>query len=104
MKKIGSQKSKNNILISKSAKLKKKDNKNNQPKIIQKLIDKTDNENTKKSDTMLSLSKEDIEINNNNQFINVTSSSSCSNVINDFLKIKECSIVKYGIKISTDKI
>ena len=105
MKKIGSQKNKNNILISKSAKLKKKDNKNNQPKIIQKLIDKSDNENTKKSDTMLSLSKEDIEINNNNnQFINVALSSSCSNVINDFLKIKECSIVKYGIKISTDKI
>ena len=107
MKKIGSRKSKKNISIYKNIKLNKKEIENNKSKIIQKIIDKSENEISKKSDTMLSISKEDIDLNNNNnnnQFLNIATSLSCSNIINNFLKIKECSIVKYGIKISTDKI
>ena len=114
MKKTGTKKIikiKSNLKSAKS--LKKNTNKNNKSKVIQKIIpkitskiiDNSDNENSKKSETFLSQSKEDNNeiINNNNQFLNLTASS-CSNVINEFLKIKECSIVKYGIKISTEKI
>ena len=68
-----------------------------------KTIDKIDNDLSKISDTLLSQSKEEQEKIIDEKDINITSST-CTNVINEFLKIKECSIVKYGIKISTDKI
>ena len=52
---------------------------------------------SKKSDTMISQSHEE----NENLFLE---SPSCNDVINEFIKIKGCSILKYGIKISTEKI
>ena len=56
----------------------------------------SDNDSSKKSDTMISQSHDEIDIplNTNN----------CNDVINEFVKIKGCSILKYGIKISTEKI
>ena len=61
-------------------------------------IQKNENldDSSKKSDTMISQSHEEIDIQLN--------TSTCNDVINEFTKIKGCSILKYGIKISTEKI
>ena len=106
MKKKYVEKNKKEKNILKSIKPIKKDNiKISKKKISPKIIDKSNNEISKKSDTMISQSKEEDElINNNNNKNIILTSSNCDMVKNDFFKIKECSIIKYGIKISTDKI
>ena len=103
MKKVTIKKIKKEKTILKSVESTKKDNKINKKKITSKTIEKSNNENTKKSDTMISQSREEYEINTNNKEIN-NANSTYNFAINEFLKIKECSILKYGIKISTEKI
>ena len=103
MKKVNIKKIKKEKTILKSVESTKKDNKINKKKITSKTIEKSNNENTKKSDTMISQSREEYEINTNNKEIN-NANSTYNFAINEFLKIKECSILKYGIKISTEKI
>ena len=103
MKKTGFKKIKKEKNLLKIVKPVKKDDKIYTNKLLTKTIDKIDNDNSKISDTLLSQSKEEQEKIIDEKDINITSST-CTNVINEFLKIKECSIVKYGIKISTDKI
>ena len=105
MKKKYVEKNKKEKNILKSIKPIKKDNiKISKKKISSKIIDKSNNEISKKSDTMISQSKEEDELINNNNKNIILTSSNCDMVKNDFFKIKECSIIKYGIKISTDKI
>ena len=104
MKKIDIKKYKKEKTILKSIKPTKKDNKNQKKKITSKIIDKPKNDSSKKSDTMISQSKEDDDQNNNTNKNIFLINTNCDNVMKEFLKIKECSILKYGIKISTDKI
>ena len=58
--------------------------------------DNSDNDISKKSDTMISQSRDEIDIQLND--------NTCNEVITEFTKIKGCSILKYGIKMSTEKI
>ena len=103
MKKVGSKKLKKEKTVFKNIRQTKKDKKTPNKKIINKIIDKQKKEVSKKSDTMISLSKEEEEKKDDNKIINLTTSN-YDNVKSDFLRIKGCSILKYGIKISTDKI
>ncbi len=77
--------------------MKKKDNKkgNNNINLIPN-NEKSDNDSSKKSETMISQSHDEIDMSLN--------TTNCNNIINEFVKIKGCSILKYGIKISTEKI
>ena len=72
----------------------KKEN-NNNINIIRNNDNSLDN-SSKKSDTMISNSHDEIDIPIN--------TITCNDVINEFTKIKGCSLLKYGIKISTEKI
>ena len=63
--------------------------------LIQK-NDNSENDSSKKSDTMISQSHDEINIPLN--------TDTCNDVISEFTKIKRCSILKYGIKTSTEKI
>ena len=103
MKKVGAKKLKKEKTVFKNIRQTKKDKKTPNKKIINKIIDKQKKEVSKKSDTMISLSKEEEEKKDDNKIINLTTSN-YDNVKSDFLRIKGCSILKYGIKISTDKI
>ena len=103
MKKIGAKKIKKEKTVFKNLKLTKKDIKASKNKNINKIIDKPKKEISKKSDTMISLSKDEEEEKNDNKYVYLTTTN-YDNVMSDFLKIKGCSILKYGIKISTDKI
>ena len=58
--------------------------------------DNSDNDSSKKSDTMISQSHDENE--------NILNTSTNNDVISEFVKIKGCSILKYGIKASTEKI
>ncbi len=74
----------------------KEKNKNNKNISLIQKNENSDNDSSKKSDTMISQSRDEIDIPLN--------TSTCNDVINEFTKIKGCSILKYGIKISTEKI
>jgi len=75
--------------------MKKENIKNGNKKLIQN-FDNSDNDISKKSDTMISQSHDEIDIQIND--------NTCNEVITEFTKIKGCSILKYGIKMSTEKI
>ena len=77
--------------------------KNKNKKIISKILDNSNNENSKNSDTIIPLAIEEKKIADIKKDINVTTSI-YNNIKNEFFKVMDCSILKYGIKISTEKI
>ena len=87
--------------IKKQSKSSKKDSYSSKRKSIKIINDNSNIDIFKKSDTLVFLSKEN-ELKNIDEK-NFTESS-YSTITNEFFKISNCSILKYGIKISTDKI
>ena len=87
--------------IKKKSKSSKKDSYSSKRKSIKIINDNSNIDIFKKSDTLVFLSKEN-ELKNIDEK-NFTESS-YSTITNEFFKISNCSILKYGIKISTDKI
>ena len=65
---------------------------------------KSENSSESNKNSSLVFESASSESNKKSSFFFIDEEYSCKNIIEQFIKIEECSILKYGIKISTEKI
>ena len=78
-------------------------NKPEKPDLNNNIIDVSGDDisenNTKKNETKLSLSKDELDLINQE-----ISDETCKDIVKEFMKIEKCSILKFGIKTSDEKV